>query len=170
MLATMASKVSVWLLAGALIAISASALSAESGDDAAREGATSAPQGDAEPIVDLDLLLRLPDSYVADGERRSGATRGQWRTRFFEAREKIAELRDQRDRLQSKMEGLAGDSGTWAAGAPGLAAPDPKNSTLSYKLRQEIRRTREDIDDAERALRDLRVQADLADVPEAWRE
>ena len=68
------------------------------------------------------------------------------------------------------MEGLAGESGTWAAGAPGLAAPDPKNSTLSYKLHQDIRRGREEIGDAERKARDRRVQADLADVPETWRE
>ena len=157
MLATMASRGSVWLLAGAMMAISASAPSAESGND-------------VEPVVDLDLLLRLPDSYVADDERRGGASRGEWRARFFEVRENLDELRDQIDRLQAKMEGLAGESGTWAAGAPGLAAPDPKNSTLSYKLHQDIRRVREEIGDAERKARDLRVQADLADVPETWRE
>ncbi len=170
MIATMAWRGSVWRLVVALIAISAAARSAESGNDGATEGTTRAAQGDAEPVVDLDRLLRLPDSYVADGERRSGASRSEWRARFFEAREQLDELRDEIDRLQAKMEGLAGDSGTWAAGAPGLGAPDPKNSTLSYKLRQEIRRTREEIDEAERMLRDLRVQADLADVPEAWRE
>jgi hypothetical protein len=137
----------------------------------AEEGAPEPPAAEeAAPPVDLDLLLRLPDSFVADGERRGGASRTEWRARFAEARSRVAEREAELDDLQTRMEGLAGDSSTWSAGAPGLSNPDPKTQTLSYKLRQDLRRAREGVVEAERALRDLRVEADLADVPESWRE
>ena len=123
-----------------------------------------------EPAIDLDLLLKLPESYVTDGERRGGASRSEWRSRFFQARENLSQRQEELARFQGQMEGMAGDSSTWSVGAPGLGSSDPKDSTLSYKLRQDIRRAREKIDEAQRALRELRIQADLAGVPEAWRE
>ncbi len=142
------------------------------GADAVVEVDASAPPATSsnEPTIDLDLLLKLPDSYLADGARRGGAGRSEWRGRFFQARERLDQGRQELARLQGKMEGMAGDSGTWAVGAPGLGSVDPKNSTLSYKLRQEIRRAREEIEQAERDLRELRIEADLADVPQGWRE
>jgi hypothetical protein len=123
-----------------------------------------------EPTIDLDQLLKLPDSYMADAERRGGASRSEWRERFFRARENIEARQEELERLQAKMEGIAVDGSSWAAGAPGLSNPDPSTQTLNYKLRQDLRRAREDIEQAERDLRDLRVEADLANVPETWRE
>ena len=128
-----------------------------------------ASDGD-EPTIDLDQLLRLPQSYAADGELRAGESPAKWRSRFFEAEEKLAAQRAELVRLQAELEGKAGDSGTWAAGAPGLSSPDPQNSTLSFKLRNDLRRAREAIEQAENDLRALRVEADLADVPDSWRE
>lgn len=125
---------------------------------------------EAGPSVDLDLLLRLPDSYVANGRRRGGASAGEWRSRFFEAREALGEQQATLERLHKKMEGMAGGGGSWAAGAPGLSNPDPQHSTLNYKLRQDLRRARESVEQAERDLRALRVEADIASVPESWRE
>lgn len=140
-------------------------------ESAAEADAVVAPKSSSgEPAIDLDLLLKLPESYVASGERRGGASRSEWRARFFEASERLSQRQDDLARFQGQMEGMAGDSSTWSVGAPGLGNSDPKNSTLSYKLRQDIRRAREEIDEAERALRELRIQADLADVPGAWRE
>jgi hypothetical protein len=120
--------------------------------------------------VDLDLLLRLPDSYTVDGRRRGGAGRSEWRTRFFEARESLDEEKATLAKLHRKMEGMAGSGGSWSAGAPGMSNPDPQQSTLNYKLRQDIRRAREAVSQAEKELRALRVEADLAAVPESWRE
>jgi hypothetical protein len=42
------------------------------------------------------------------------------------------------------------------------------NSPVNYGLRQEIQRNREDVVRAERKLRDLNVEANLAGVPENW--
>ena len=53
--------------------------------------------------------------------------------------------------------------------APGAGA-NAENSPLSYKLRQDIRRQREDVEQAERALTELRVEANLAGVPEDWQD
>ena len=131
---------------------------------------TAAASQDAPPAVDLDLLLRLPDEYSVDGRLRGGASRSEWRSRFFEAREQLGEEQANLARLQRKMEGMAGGGGSWSAGAPGMAAPDPQHSTLNYKLRQDIRRARESVTEAEHNLRALRVEADLASVPESWRE
>jgi len=40
---------------------------------------------------------------------------------------------------------------------------------LDFKLRQEMRRQREDVEHAERHLEELTVEANLAGVPEDWR-
>ena len=124
----------------------------------------------ADPSVELDLLLRLPDSYIADGRRRGGASASEWRSRFFEAREALDEQETNLGRLQKKMEGMADGGGSWSAGAPGLSNPDPQHSTLNYKLRQDLRRAREAVEQAERDLRALRVEADLDSIPASWRE
>jgi hypothetical protein len=42
-------------------------------------------------------------------------------------------------------------------------------SPLSFRLRQELLRNREGLDSAERALKELRIEADLAGVPVDWR-
>jgi len=129
------------------------------------------PERDAEPPqeISIDRLLRLPDSYVAGGERRGGATRQQWRKRFDEARARVETLRLELARAQHELEGMAGTTGQWQAAAPGGGTPDHQTQTVSYKLRQAIREQRDALTGAERALRDLSVQADLADVPQAWR-
>ena len=38
------------------------------------------PKGDAEPVVGLDRLLRLPDGLEMDTQVRGGDTRAQWRS------------------------------------------------------------------------------------------
>ena len=53
---------------------------------------------------------------------------------------------------------------------PGVSnAGGPTNSPLSFRLRQELLRKREDLEAAERSLRDLRIEADLVGVPVDWR-
>ena len=41
---------------------------------------------------------------------------------------------------------------------------------LDYKLSQDLRRSREEVERAERQLQDLGVEANLAGVPEDWRQ
>ena len=45
-----------------------------------------------------------------------------------------------------------------------------ENSPVSFKLREEIRSGKEQVEEAERKHRELEVEADLADVPQSWRE
>ena len=52
--------------------------------------------------------------------------------------------------------------------APGMPKGASDNSPVSYRLLQEIRRQREEVARFERRLRDLRIEANLAGVPDDW--
>lgn len=129
------------------------------------EGA--APAG-ATPRVDLGRLLKLPDSYQQAAESRRGLTRSQWEGRFEGTRLELDTAREALETAKTELEGAAGDSGQWSVAAPGTS-PNPENTPLSYKLRQEIRRQREAVERTERLLRDLEIEANLAEVPDDWR-
>ena len=118
--------------------------------------------------VELERLLQLPESFDAGGERRGGASESEWRDRFLKARQDVDATRHSLDEAQKQLESLAGDTGSYQVAAPG--ATDPQNSPVSFQLRQEIRRHREELGRAEKRLRALDVQANLADVPEPWRQ
>ena len=118
--------------------------------------------------VELERLLQLPESFDAGGERRGGASESEWRGRFLKAREDVDATRHSLDEAQKQLESLAGDTGSYQVAAPG--ATDPQNSPVSFQLRQEIRRHREELGRAEKRQRALDVQANLADVPEPWRQ
>jgi hypothetical protein len=66
------------------------------------------------------------------------------------------------------MEALAGEKAGWQMSAPGVQAMNPEDSPVSYELRQELRRQREEIERFERRLRELEVEAKLAGVPDEW--
>jgi hypothetical protein len=61
-----------------------------------------------------------------------------------------------------------GKTSNWKVGAPGVQAGASDNSPVNYGLRQEIKQNREDVVRAERKLRELSVEANLAGVPENW--
>jgi len=143
-----------------LTAALAGAVSAEDVPMTAREGAA--------PEVGLDQLLRLPNSYEADVDRRSGANESQWRTRFAEARQELADARKRLAEIEQELQNASQASSGWAVAAPG--STDPEASPLSLRLRQEVREQRDRIAEAERRLRQLDVEADLAAVPPEWRE
>ena len=63
---------------------------------------------------------------------------------------------------------MVGKTSNWKVSAPGAQAGAGENSPVDYGLRQEIQRNREDVVRAERKLRDLIVEANLAGVPENW--
>jgi hypothetical protein len=64
---------------------------------------------------------------------------------------------------------MASKADAWQLTAPG-AQVTPENSPVSFKLRQDIRRFREDIERYEGALTELRIEANLAGVPAAWQQ
>lgn len=132
--------------------------------------AQSAPaeKGTARP-VGLDALLKLPDSTPTPTAKpmAGGATRDQWRLRFTKSRLELQEAELRLAEAQTELEKLASATSTWQVAAPGGGA-STESGPLSYSLREQIRRSRSDIARAERALDELRVEANLAGVPAAW--
>jgi predicted phage gp36 major capsid-like protein len=129
--------------------------------------------------VELDDLLRLPDSIDYSVESRGGATRDEWRRRFREAQRDLEEAKQTLRHSLDELKEL-GDQGNWKMSPPGLDQLKGQQSTqpgvtpgnqapLDYRLSTQIRRNREEVKRAERALRDLEVEANLAGVPEQWR-
>ena len=131
-------------------------------------GWAGAEEGDPAPAVPLDALFRLP-SAPAPAETGTAAERDRWRELFASHRRDLDLARSNLAESQSQLEELAESSDAWQIAAPG-AQVSPENSPLSYKLRQQIRSQREEVARAERALRDLEVEASLAGVPAEWRE
>lgn len=128
-----------------------------------------------EPSVGLDQLLRLPPPRPSSAgdptDRPGGATAPEWRARFAAARAEIARAEEALDEAQAKLARISTSSGQWQMSAPGLGGKtnsDPTNSPVSYELHQEVRRQREEIERGERRLQELKVEASLAGVPEAW--
>lgn len=132
-------------------------------DGRAARGEDSVP-----PPVRLDRLLRLPDSVEYDMERRGGATRTEWRGRFKAAQAEVAAVKKDLDAVVAKLEKAAAGSDQWRFVPPGgdVAAENQDN----LRLRMDVTRKRDDLAHAERQLRDLEVEANLAAVPEDWRQ
>jgi len=130
------------------------------------EGTTAS--GSPKPQVDLGRLLKLPDSYNQPLESRRGKGQADWQRRFETVRLDLLSAEVALGKAKTELGEAATDSSQWAVAAPGTA-PNPENTPLSYKLRQEIRRQRENLKRAERQLRSLEIEADLAEVPLSWR-
>jgi hypothetical protein len=129
------------------------------------------PKPDAEkapPTVELDRLLRLPNSYEADVDRRSGATASEWRARFQQARQEVSDAKERLAKVEAELQETSQSTASWAVAAPG--ARDPEASPMNLRLREELRAQRSSIEASERRLRELEVEADLAAVPPDWRE
>ncbi len=119
----------------------------------------------AEP-VEMDQLLTLPKGFGASAERRGGLTRIEWIDRFALAEQALAAAKEALAKSQRAMEEAASGEG-WKAAPPGL--PASTEGTANFQLRQEIKRNRGEVARAEKHLRDLIVEANLAEVPENWR-
>jgi hypothetical protein len=120
--------------------------------------------------VPLDALLRLPSGAAPATEQptRGGVTRREWEERFASARADIAAAKERLATAQAQLGELAADTESWQVAAPGPAGGARENGPLSYSLRQEIRRAREDIASAEQAWHELRIEATFAGVPPEW--
>jgi hypothetical protein len=126
------------------------------------------PEAETAPAVGLDQLLRLPNSYEADVDRRGGATASEWRARFDQTRKDLLAAQKRLVEAESELQEISSTSSGWAVAAPG--ASDPQASPLSLRLREEVRTQRTQIEEAGREIRALDVEADLAAVPPEWRE
>lgn len=121
----------------------------------------------------LDALLHLPSGYLQEDDRAvGGAGESEWRRRFDRASKQLQKAREGLASTKRELDAIAGSGGSsqWSVAPPGGSnSGGPSSSPLSFKLRQELERHREDLDEAERGLRELRIEADLAGVPVAWR-
>ena len=131
-------------------------------------GAGPAVGADPPPPVELDQLLRIPRATPVENLRHGGATRSEWQARFAESQENLDQARAALAAARTELEGLAGEQGNWQMAAPGMPQGASENSPVSYRLLQEIRRQREEVVRFERRLRDLRIEANLAGVPDEW--
>jgi hypothetical protein len=128
---------------------------------AAASGAAAQPE--------LDRLLKLPESMSYSAEKKGGATRNEWRSRFAEARASVVEGEKALEKAQKEQAAVAGSKSEWQFTPPGLPAQSDENSTTSFQLRQEVKRKRDEVDRARVRLRELEVEANLAGIPADWR-
>jgi hypothetical protein len=133
----------------------------------AKDG-VAAPQPGAP--VGLDRLLKLPQGLEYSTEKRGGATRSEWRARFDDARASLAKAQDALKKAQDALSEAAGNSDAWTMAPPGLPA-DAANgdSGGTFRLREEVKRERAEVQRTQSHLRDLDIEANLAGVPEDWR-
>jgi hypothetical protein len=151
-----------WL---ALAALAGAALGVPA---AAGEAEQPAPAPEAVP---LERLLKIPGSVVAPPAepRRGGKTRAEWQARFRQVQGDLATSRKALDDSRKQLEEVAPDE-AWSMSAPGLPVNSaPAETSIDFRLRQQIRRQREEVERAERALDDLGIEANLAEVPDDWR-
>lgn len=127
----------------------------------------AASRASAQP--ELDRLLKLPESVQYSSEKKAGATRSEWRSRFAEARTSVTEGEKALEKAQAELATVAGSKSEWQFTPPGLPAQTDENSTSSFQLRQEVKRKRDEVDRARVRLKELEVEANLAGIPADWR-
>jgi hypothetical protein len=118
----------------------------------------------------LDQLLKLPTSVEFSAEKKGGATRNEWRQRFHEARTSVKAADVALKKAQDELAEVAGSKDDWQFSPPGLPAEASTDSGSSIQLRQEVKRQRGELDRSKARLRELDVEANLAGVPEEWRD
>ena len=151
---------------GLLLAVSG--LAAADSEEDPKETPPDTTEDGAAPTVGLDALLRLPSTFDSSAsDRRGGAGEVEWRARFLRVNGEVEEVRDALARARAEYDATASESEQWQGAPPG--ATNPQTSPLSFRLREEMRRLREELDRVEKLQRDLEIEANLAGVPEEWR-
>jgi hypothetical protein len=121
--------------------------------------------------VELDQLLKLPATLDYSVEKRGGRTEGEWRSRFRELRTALEAEREGLAQAEEDLDRVAGTADAWqvAPPMPGMSAA-AADAPLDYRIRQTINHHRQEIERLERRLRELEVEANLAVIPEDWRQ
>ncbi len=142
---------------------------AQSGDAPAVEPTPQAtpPAPPAKPPapLNLDRLLRPPGvapEVPTAAPSYGGRDRAEWREEFANADAEVADLESKVEVSQKRLR--ANTAGDWNYTPAGGEASDPE----VLKLRAQLRRDRQSLEAARQRLRDLRVEASLAGVPESW--
>jgi hypothetical protein len=154
-----------WAAAGALALALALACPDRARGEPGAEGDAPAPEA-TQPIA-LDRLLKLPTGSDYGVERRGGLTRGEWRQRFAQVDGALEVERRGLAAAQGELDQIAGSADQWLVGPPGTTNTD---APLDYRLRMEIGRRKEEIERLEKNRKALEVEANLAGVPDEWRE
>ncbi len=147
-----------WIALGAALAVRVPAAAGE-------------PQPAPAPDVPLERLFKLPGSVAAPSSepRRGGKTRAEWQARFEQAQTELETARKALEDARKELEKVAPEQ-AWSMSAPGLPVdPQSTEKSIDFRLRQQIRRQREEVERAERRLDELGIEANLAEVPEEWR-
>jgi hypothetical protein len=118
----------------------------------------------------LDKLLRIPDSVGYSTDEKGGATRVEWRERFGDARLAVANAEKSLAATQAKLATAAGEKSEWQLTPPGVPSQASEDSSSNFQLREQVRRQRGELDRSRARLRELEIQANLAGVPEEWRD
>jgi hypothetical protein len=119
---------------------------------------------------DLDRLLKLPDSMEYSSDEKAGATRSEWRQRFYDAHAGVASAEKALEKAQSELKETVGAKSEWQLAPPGMPADaSSEDSSSAFQLRQEVKRRRGEVDRTRARLRELEVEANLAGVPQEWR-
>jgi hypothetical protein len=137
------------------------------GGDIGPEDAGPAPQHKPSVPLDLDRLLRPPGSIPTAPTAEpsyGGRDRAAWREEFQRTNAEVADLESKVEVSQNRLR--ANTAGDWNYSPAGGEASDPE----VLKLRAQLRRDRQSLEAARQRLRDLRVEASLAGVPESWLE
>jgi hypothetical protein len=127
---------------------------------------------DDPPAVGLDALLKIPPTMSFEPTRRGHVTKTEWRARFDETRSELATARRQLAETQAKLAEIGSNSSAWTMGAPGLSTVDRERANeapLDMSLSKEMKQRRAAVERAEARMRELEVEANLAQVPEDWR-
>lgn len=118
----------------------------------------------AQPL-DLDRLLRPPGGTApapAAEPSYGGRSRAAWREEYQRASLEVADLEAKVEVSQNRLRQTT--TSDWNYSPAGGEATDPE----VLKLRAQLRRDRQSLEASRQRLRDLRVEASLAGVPEAW--
>lgn len=132
------------------------------------KGQQAVPQAGNE--VELDQLLQLPSTMDFGNEKRNGATSNDWRARFRASFKEIAAAQEaiEQTKLALDAQASTGGGSQWQMAPPG--ANNTEVTPMNFKLREDLRKGRERLEEAESKHRALVIQADLAGVPEDWRQ
>lgn len=119
------------------------------------------------PALSLDSLLSpRTGEWEKKATLRGGRDRETWRREFSDARGEVRQLEGQVGEVQERLR-QASSGGDWAYSPAGAGeAVDPE----VMKLRAQLRRDRASLETARSRLRDLEVEASLAEVPDHWIE
>lgn len=161
----------VWLVAGGSVGVAGITTGGELGvTGKTEEAAEEAPAPTAGGEVELDQLLQLPSSMSFDNDTRNGANSNAWRSRFRAAHKEVSAAQEALAKTRTELDSQASTGGgsQWQMAPPG--ANNTEVTPMNFKLREDLRTGRERLEEAENKLRALIIQADLAGVPEAWRQ